>query len=101
MIRAAWTAARVPARRGQYVEALEKVGIHVPLDELLACYTPLLQFAQRGQSIGEMVAEEKTITTRFNEVAVDVKMEEERITGVITRPCWAAPLSLKKLQVST
>lgn len=33
----------------------------------------------------EMVAELKIITTRFNEVAVDVKMKEERITGVITR----------------
>jgi hypothetical protein len=33
----------------------------------------------------ELVAEVKAITTRFNEVAVNVKMKEMRITGVITR----------------
>ncbi len=33
----------------------------------------------------EMVAEVKTITTRFNEVAVDVKLKGDRITGVITQ----------------
>ncbi len=33
----------------------------------------------------EMVAEQKNITTRFNEVAVDVKMNEDRIIGVITQ----------------
>jgi hypothetical protein len=33
----------------------------------------------------EMVAELKTITTRFNEVAVDVKMKKDRITGVVTQ----------------
>lgn len=33
----------------------------------------------------EMVAELKTVTTRFNEVAVGVKMKKDRITGVITR----------------
>lgn len=33
----------------------------------------------------EMVAEQKSITTRFNEVAVDVKLEEKRVTGVITQ----------------
>ena len=33
----------------------------------------------------EMVAEQKSITTRFNEVAVDVKLEGNRVTGVITR----------------
>ena len=33
----------------------------------------------------EMVAEQKSITTRFNEVAVDVKLEGKRVTGVITR----------------
>ena len=33
----------------------------------------------------EMVAEQKSITTRFNEVAVDVKSKGQRITGVITR----------------
>jgi hypothetical protein len=33
----------------------------------------------------EMVAEQKTITTRFKEVAVDVKLKEKRVTGVITR----------------
>ena len=32
-----------------------------------------------------MVAEVKTITTRFNEVAVDVKLKGDRITGVITQ----------------
>jgi hypothetical protein len=33
----------------------------------------------------EMVANLKTITTRFNEVAVDVIVKEDRVTGVITR----------------
>ncbi len=33
----------------------------------------------------EMVAEQKSITTRFNEVAIDVKLEGRRVTGVITR----------------
>ncbi len=33
----------------------------------------------------EMVAELKTITTRFNEVAVDVKMKKDRVIGVITQ----------------
>lgn len=33
----------------------------------------------------EMVAEHTTITTRFNEVAVDVKMTDDRVTGVIAR----------------
>jgi hypothetical protein len=33
----------------------------------------------------EMVAEQKSITTRFNEVAVDVKLEGKRVTGVITQ----------------
>ena len=33
----------------------------------------------------EMVAEHPGITTRFNEVAVDVKMKGDRVTGVITR----------------
>ena len=33
----------------------------------------------------EMVAEIGTITTRFNEVAVDVKMKGNRVTGVITQ----------------
>ncbi|MDG2381268.1 MAG: FAD-dependent oxidoreductase [Pirellulaceae bacterium] len=33
----------------------------------------------------EMVAELKTITTRFNQVAVDVLMTGDRITGVITQ----------------
>ena len=34
---------------------------------------------------GEMVAEHPKITTRFNEVAVDVKMKDDRVTGVVTR----------------
>jgi flavin-dependent dehydrogenase len=33
----------------------------------------------------EMVAELDTITTRFNEVPVDVEMKENRVTGVITQ----------------
>ena len=33
----------------------------------------------------EMVAEHPKITTRFNEVAVDVKMKDDRVTGVVTR----------------
>ena len=33
----------------------------------------------------EMVAEHPKITSRFNEVAVDVKMKDDRVTGVITR----------------
>jgi hypothetical protein len=33
----------------------------------------------------EMVAELNTISTRFNEVAVDVKSKGDRITGVVTR----------------
>ena len=33
----------------------------------------------------EMVAEHPRITTRFNEVAVDVKMMDNRVTGVLTR----------------
>ncbi|NCF89452.1 MAG: FAD-dependent oxidoreductase [Verrucomicrobiaceae bacterium] len=33
----------------------------------------------------EMVAELDTITTRFNEVPVDVEMNENRVTGVITQ----------------
>ncbi len=33
----------------------------------------------------EMVAEVPTITTRFNEVAIDVKMEGDRVVGVITQ----------------
>jgi hypothetical protein len=33
----------------------------------------------------EMVAEHKSITPRFNEVAVDVKLEGKRVKGVITR----------------
>ena len=33
----------------------------------------------------EMVAEHPAITTRFNEVAVDVKMKDNRVTGVVTR----------------
>ena len=33
----------------------------------------------------EMVAEIGAITTRFNEVAIDVEMKENRVTGVITR----------------
>ena len=33
----------------------------------------------------DMVAQHPKITTRFNEVAVDVKMHGDRITGVITR----------------
>ncbi len=33
----------------------------------------------------EMVAEQKSITTRFNEVAVDVVMKGKQVTGVITR----------------
>ena len=33
----------------------------------------------------EMVAEHKSITSRFNEVAVDVMMKGQRVTGVITR----------------
>ena len=33
----------------------------------------------------EMVAKLGTITTRFNEVAVDVEMKENRVTGVITQ----------------
>ena len=33
----------------------------------------------------EMVAEHPMITTRFNEVAVDVKMKDDRVTGVVTR----------------
>lgn len=34
---------------------------------------------------GEMVAEHPAITTRFNEVAVDVKTSDHRVTGVMTR----------------
>ncbi len=34
---------------------------------------------------GEMVAEYPKIATRFNEVAVDVKVRRNRVTGVITR----------------
>ncbi|MDA0350482.1 MAG: FAD-dependent oxidoreductase [Verrucomicrobia bacterium] len=34
---------------------------------------------------GEMVAGHKSISTRFNEVAVDVSMEGKRVTGVVTR----------------
>ena len=33
----------------------------------------------------EMCAEHKTISTRFNEVAVDVTMKGQRVTGVVTR----------------
>ncbi len=33
----------------------------------------------------EMTAEHKSISTRFNEVAVDVKMKGQRVTGVLTR----------------
>ena len=33
----------------------------------------------------EMVAEHPKITTRFNEVAVDVEMIDDRVTGVLTR----------------
>jgi hypothetical protein len=33
----------------------------------------------------EMVAEVPTITTRFNEVAIDVKLEGDRVVGVITQ----------------
>jgi hypothetical protein len=33
----------------------------------------------------EMAAEVETITTRFNEVAVDVRMRGKRVTGVVTR----------------
>ena len=33
----------------------------------------------------EMVAEHPKITTRFNEVAVDVEMMDDRVTGVLTR----------------
>jgi len=33
----------------------------------------------------EMVGEQKSITTRFNEVAVDVKMNGESVVGVITK----------------
>ncbi|MCE9520225.1 MAG: FAD-dependent oxidoreductase [Verrucomicrobia bacterium] len=33
----------------------------------------------------ELVAEQKSITTRFNEVPVDVVMSGDRVTGVITR----------------
>ena len=33
----------------------------------------------------EMVAEYPMITTRFNEVAVDVKMKDDHVTGVVTR----------------
>lgn len=33
----------------------------------------------------EMVAEHPKITTRFNDVAVDVKMKDDRVTGVVTR----------------
>lgn len=33
----------------------------------------------------EMVGELKSITSRFNEVAVDVKMEGERVVGVVTQ----------------
>ena len=33
----------------------------------------------------EMVAEHAGITTRFNEVAVDVEMKGDRVTGVVTR----------------
>ena len=33
----------------------------------------------------EMVAEHPKITTRFNEVAVDAKMKDDRVTGVVTR----------------
>lgn len=33
----------------------------------------------------EMVAEVTSISTRFNEVAVDVKMKEDRVRGVVTR----------------
>mgnify|MGYP002632095199 CR=1 FL=1 len=33
----------------------------------------------------EMVAEQKSITTRFNEVAIDVKLKGKRVTGVITQ----------------
>ena len=34
---------------------------------------------------GEMVAEHPSISTRFNEVAVEVRMKNNRVTGVITR----------------
>ena len=33
----------------------------------------------------EMVAEHPMIATRFNEVAVDVQMKDDRVTGVVTR----------------
>jgi len=33
----------------------------------------------------EMVAEVETVTTRFNEVAVDVRLRGKRVTGVVTR----------------
>jgi hypothetical protein len=33
----------------------------------------------------EMTAEHKSISTRFNEVAVDVNMKGQRVTGVVTR----------------
>ena len=38
-----------------------------------------------ARTYGEMVSKYPKITSRFNEVAVDVKMRDDRVTGVVTR----------------
>ena len=48
----------------------------------------------------EMVAEVTTITTRFNEVAVDVKLRGQRVTGVITRDRDNQGISLTPVTVT-